>query len=246
LADAEADDLPHDKLSGWQGDFWKRLDPPRDPFTIARDLTPTIFEPGEQFQYSNPGIGMLVHALTAALKDSPQKDIRTLLRERVMRPIGVLDAEWSVGYNQTFTVDGLPVVAAWGGGNYTARAVARLGRLMLRQGNWEGRQLLSPEAVRLVTSDAGMPGPCGVGWWSNNKGECASLPTDAYWGAGAGHQTLLVVPSLKLIAVRNGGELAKRPKDVSGIDYARPTYKWLFEPLAEAITDRSSAAGSGN
>jgi CubicO group peptidase (beta-lactamase class C family) len=235
LADAEADGLSHDKLSGWQGDFWKRLEPPRDPFTISRDITPTIFEPGEQFQYSNPGIGMLMYALTAALKDAPQRDIRTLLRERVMRPIGVPDREWSAGYNQTFTVDGLALVAAWGGGNYTARAVARIGRLMLRQGNWEGKQLLSPEAVRLVTSDVGTPGPCGVGWWSNNEGVCARLPKDAYWGAGAGHQTLLVVPSLKLIAVRNGRELAKLPKDGADTDYARPTYKWLFEPLAEAI-----------
>ena len=114
-----------------------------------------LFEPGERFEYSNPGIGMLVYALTAALKDAPQKDIRTLLRERVMRPIGVPDAEWAIGYNQTFTVDGLPLVAAWGGANYTARAVARVGRLMLRQGDWEGKPLLSPNAVRLVTSDAG-------------------------------------------------------------------------------------------
>jgi CubicO group peptidase (beta-lactamase class C family) len=238
LADAESNSLPHEKLSGWQGDFWKRLDPPRDPFTISREITPAIYEQGKQFQYSNPGIGMLVYALTAALKDAPQKDIRALLRERVMRPIGVPDAEWSVGYKQTFTVDGLRLVAAWGGGNYTARAVARIGRLMLRQGNWEGQQLLSPEAVRLVTSDVGTPGPCGIGWWSNNEGACARLPKDAYWGAGAGHQTLLVVPSLKLIAVRNGRELDKLPKDGSDIDYAKPTYKWLFEPLMQAIADR--------
>jgi CubicO group peptidase (beta-lactamase class C family) len=236
LADAEADDLPHDKLSGWQGDFWKRLDPPRDPFTIARDITPVLFKPGERFEYSNPGIGMLAYALTAALKDAPQKDIRTLLRERVMRPIGVLDAEWSVGYNQTFTVDGLPVVAPWGGGNYTARAVARLGRLMLHQGNWEGTQLLSPEAVRLVISDAGLPGALGVGWWTNGKGRYADLPKDAFWGSGAGHQLVFVVPSLNLIAVRNGQVLAqKQPGD----EYRELSYTWFFQPLVDAITDRN-------
>ena len=119
---------------------------------------------------------MLGYALTAALKDAPQKDLRTLLRERVMQPIGVPAGEWSVGYNKTFTVAGLPLVAAWGGGGYAARAAARLGRLMLRQGNWEGQQLLSREAVRLVTSDAGTPGICGIGWWSNNEGDCASVP----------------------------------------------------------------------
>ena len=250
LADAEDQGLPHEKLTGWQGDFWKRLSPPRDPFSIARDVTTTLFEPGERFEYSNPGIGMLVYALTAALRDAPQKDIRALLRERVMGPIGVPDAEWSIGYNQTFTVDDLPLIAAWGGGNYTARAAARLGRLMLRQGDWEGRGLLSPGSVRAVTSDAGTPGPCGIGWWSNNDGHCACLPRDAYWGAGAGHQTLLVVPSLNLIAVRNGLELGPLPTAIAPVEYASPTFKWLFEPLMDAITNRAPpvtiGAGSGH
>src|SRR3954468_10833206 len=65
LADAEERELPHEKLSGWKGDFWKRLNPPNDPFTIARDLTPAVFSPGERIQYSNPAIGMMAYALTA-------------------------------------------------------------------------------------------------------------------------------------------------------------------------------------
>jgi hypothetical protein len=40
-------------LTGWKGDFWKRLDPPNDPFTIARDQTPVLFDPGAKLQYSN-------------------------------------------------------------------------------------------------------------------------------------------------------------------------------------------------
>jgi len=244
LADAEADGLPHEKLSGWAGDFWKRLDPPQDAFTIARDRTPMCFEPGEKFQYSNPGIAMLVYALSAALKDAPEKDLRTLLRERVMRPIGVPDAEWSVGYRKTYLVDGLPLVAAWGGGDYTARAAARVGRLMLRQGNWEGKQLLSPEAVRLVTADAGTPGNCGIGWWSNNEGVCAKVPKDAFWGSGAGHQVVLVVPSLKLIAVRNGETLAAVPPEPA--QFHSPLYHFLLEPLLEAVMDRSSAAAAAS
>ena len=59
LGDAESNGLPHDRLPGWMGDFWKRLDPPNDPFTIARDKVPVLFEPGMRLQYSNPGIGML-------------------------------------------------------------------------------------------------------------------------------------------------------------------------------------------
>jgi CubicO group peptidase (beta-lactamase class C family) len=59
IEDAEANGLPHEKLTGWKGDFWKRLAPPRDPFTLARDAAPVLFEPGEEMQYSNPGIAML-------------------------------------------------------------------------------------------------------------------------------------------------------------------------------------------
>jgi CubicO group peptidase (beta-lactamase class C family) len=259
LEDAEADSLPHDKLTGWKGDFWKRLDPPADPFSLARDRTALLFDPGEKFQYSNPGIGMLTYAVTAALRDAEQKDVRTLLRDRVMRPIGVKDDEWTIGYGSTFSVDGLPLVAAWGGGNFTARAVARVGRLMLRQGNWEGRVLLSLDAVRAITTDAGTPGHGGIGWWNNNEGRYPRIPKDAFWGSGAGHQVVLVIPSLDLVAVRNGESLG------DGEHHDRLNAV-LFEPLvaaaagppypqspvirdlvwAPATTIRRAAAGSDN
>lgn len=236
IEDAEAEQLPHDKLTGWKGDFWKRLDPPHDPFTVSRDLAPVLFEPGERLHYSNPGIAMLNYATTVALQQAPQQDIRTLLRDRVMRPIGVPDGEWSVGYGVTCVVDGFPLVGSWGGASYTARALARVGRLMIRQGNWEGRQLISREAVRQVTSDVGTPGNCGIGWWSNNERVYADVPRDAFWGSGAGHQVLFVVPSLNLIAVRNGDALAK----VGGapLDYHEPLRALLFEPVVEAVEAR--------
>jgi hypothetical protein len=53
-------------------------------------------------------------------------------------------------------------------------------------------------------------------------GRFPKLPRDAVWGAGAGDQHLIVVPSLKLIAVRNGAALGA---------------PW-FELLAAAVTNR--------
>ena len=35
IEDAEDGDKPHDKLTGWKGDFWKQLPVPDDPFTIG-------------------------------------------------------------------------------------------------------------------------------------------------------------------------------------------------------------------
>lgn len=204
-------------------------------FSISRDKTPQLFEPGARFQYSNPGIAMLGYAITASLRSQPNQDMRSLLRDRVMRPIGVADAEWSVGYGRTFEVDGLPLVAAWGGGGYTARAAARVGRLMLRKGNWNGKQILSPESVRQTTSDAGLPNGNGMGWWTNGQGLFPSLPKDAFWAAGAGHQVLLLVPSLNLICVRNGGRLEPTPAESA---YQAAMEQYLFAPLIGAVIDR--------
>jgi len=240
LSDSTTENVKHEEQPGWMGDFWKRLDPPRDPFTLARDEAPTLFAPGEKLQYSNPGIGMMTYCVTAAIREGEHKDIRTLLRERVMRLIGVPDAEWSVGYGKTFVVDGLPLVGTWGGGNYTPLATARIGRLVLREGNWEGRQILSGDAVRHVTGDAGLPGNCGMGWWTNGGERYNKLPKDAVWGAGAGDQLLLVVPSLNLIMVRNGETLAPGPGEalVLGVEGVRV----LHQELA-AAQDAGPGAG---
>jgi hypothetical protein len=126
-------------------------------------------------------------------------------------------------------------VAAWGGGNFTARAVARVGTLMLHEGAWRGRQILSKDAVRAITTDAGLPGHGAIGWWSNAEGKYPKLPRDAFWGSGAEHQVVLVVPSLKLVAVRNGGSLGESMEHHDMLNAS------LFTPLVEAIASGASA-----
>jgi CubicO group peptidase (beta-lactamase class C family) len=222
--------------TGWTGEFWRwrngKQRPPNDAFTISRDVAPVLFEPGTDFQYSNPGIAMLSYCVTASLKGSEHADVRTLLRERILRPIGVADRDWSCGYGLTEEVEGLPMVANWGGGSFTPRATARIGRLVLRRGDWDGKRLLSTAAVDAVANDAGLPGHCGMGWWTNGDHRYPDLPRDAVWGAGAGHQLLLVVPSLQLIAVRNGAALSNE-------EFTDAVVRRFFEPLVAAVTSRS-------
>ncbi len=235
IEDAEEDRLPHNQLTGWKGEFWSPGEPPHDSFTMARDAAPVTFEPGKGFAYSNPGLAMLTYCVTAALRDAPHKEIRSLLRDRIMRPLGVPDDDWSVGYGRAPVVDSLPLVGSWGGANYTARAVARVGQLMLHRGVWEGRQLMSEDAVNQITHDAGTPGHCGIGWWSNNDRQYPELPRDCFWGTGAGHQILFVAPSLNLVAVRNGEMLGPAAPEPDA--YHEPVRKYLFDPLVAAITD---------
>ncbi|RJP34524.1 MAG: class C beta-lactamase-related serine hydrolase [Candidatus Omnitrophota bacterium] len=236
IEDAEVAGMGHFESGGWKSRFWNKNP---DPFTISRDWAPMKFKPGTGFEYSNPGMAMLAYAVTAALQNSPHKDIRTLLRERIMRPIGVPDEEWNIGYGQTYEVNGRGMVANWGGGNYSARAVARVGRLMLRKGNWEGEQLIDSKWVEKVTADAETPdpfrgpgeGPCpraGLAWWVNSDGNLSKVPRDAFMGAGAGNQVLLVIPSLDLMAVRFGG-LMKEESFWGGLE------EFLFNPLMDAI-----------
>ncbi|MHC4229294.1 MAG: serine hydrolase domain-containing protein, partial [Planctomycetota bacterium] len=239
IEDAEQDDIPHTELPGWKGGFWRK-DP--DPFTLSRDKAPIVFTPGAKYAYSNPGMAMLSYAVTASLRNAKHIDVRTLLREHIMRPIGAKDSEWSIGYGKTYDVDGLKLVPNWGGGSYTARAVARVGRLMLRKGNWQGKQLIERRWVERVLQYAGTALPdrppgnpqpgCGLGWYTNFDAVWPKVPRDAFAGAGAGNQVLLVVPSLNLIVVRNGGNLYDAAK---GEGFWGGLEKHLFDPMMDAL-----------
>jgi CubicO group peptidase (beta-lactamase class C family)/predicted GH43/DUF377 family glycosyl hydrolase len=221
LDDAESDDLPHERLTGWKGDFWKRLPVPSDPFTLARDRTEMLFEPGQRLHYSNPGIAMLGWCVTAAIQDGPHKDLRTLLRERVMRPIGIADREWSVGYHGTFEVDGLPLVATWGGATITPRATARLGRLVLREGDWDGR-LDTRFAGGLAIFDAPQPwGPWTTAYyteaWDVGPGDTASFPTK--WMSPDGQTLTLVFSGEDAFSVRRARlRVALPPRPAAALD----------------------------
>jgi len=213
-----------------------------DPFSIAIHQAPVRFPPGTGYAYSNPGFAALAYAVTASLQGAPQSDIRTLLKERIMDPIGVPESDWFIGYGKAYEVDGTKLYANWGGGEYTARAVARIGRLMLRKGDWEGRQLVKAAWAEKAVSYAGTPRPDrppgnpqpapGLGWWTNCDGVWPSLPRDAFAGAGAGNQVLLVIPCRDLIVVRNG-ELLGDPSQGEG--FWGGLEKYLFNPLMDAF-----------
>jgi CubicO group peptidase (beta-lactamase class C family) len=229
----------HMALPTWKGGFWRK-EP--DPFSLSRDEAPIVFEPGTKYAYSNPGLAMLSYCITAAIAPLPQKDVRSLLKDRVMDVIGVSEDEWAVGYGQTYTVNGLPLVANWGGGSFSPRATARVGRLMLRRGEWEGHQLIPEKIVDQMVAYAETPLPdrpdgnpqpgSGLGWWTNLDGVWPNIPRDAYGGAGAGNQHLLVIPSLDLIVVRNGGKLGQ---ESWGEGFWGGAEKYIFDPVVDAI-----------
>ena len=161
-------DCPHDRLTGWKGDFWKRLPPPHDPFTLARDRAPVLDVPARGSGTATPAWRCSATASRRASGARDDTDLRSLLKRRIMGPLGVPDAEWSVGYGTTTTVDGLPLVATWGGGSYSPNAVARVGRLLLHRGGLGRHAAARPDRRGDGhSSHSGMPGHSGLGWWVN-------------------------------------------------------------------------------
>src|SRR5262249_55412632 len=162
-------------------------------------------------------------------------DIRAVLRDRVLRPLGVPDEAWSIGYGKAAHVDGMDLWANWGGGAFTPRATARIGEWMMHGGRWGDKALVREAVIRQAGPYTGMPLPSrsrgpfdpgsGLCWYTNFDMVWPAVPRDAFAGAGAQHEVLLVVPSLDLIVVRNGGALA--PGDDDG-DFWRAVYQHLF------------------
>ena len=90
----------------------------------------------------------------------------------------------------------------------SARDWARLGNLYLQDGVWQGKRLLPEGFVKFVSTLA----PAwaadnrpiyGGFFWLNGDGRYP-VPKDAYYMAGAGGQTTLIIPSHDLVVVRLG------------------------------------------
>ena len=89
----------------------------------------------------------------------------------------------------------------------TARDMARFGLLFLREGNWQGRQLIPRDRVKASTtsySDARGNGGYGYMWWVATNGvhlPAVRLPEGTYSARGFGGHYILVVPKFDLVIV---------------------------------------------
>lgn len=235
---------PQGLLDGWKRTY---LDHPEERFHMAIGTAPVLHPPGTRYSYSGVGFYALAYAVSASLKGSPQQDVRTLLRERIMEPMGIPDDDWRLSYGASYQVDGMTLYAMGSGARYTARAVGRMGELMLDHGRWGDRTLLDssliarglePASAQLDPDSAGQvqaPVAAAGGWWLNVRGSWPEVPRDAFAGMGAEHEAVLVVPSLDLVMVRLGKALSPDPERfISGFR------DQLFDPLMHAVIGPSS------
>ena len=85
----------------------------------------------------------------------------------------------------------------------SARDLARFGLLLLREGRWQERQIISVEWVRESTasySQRGIDGGYGYMWWIANS-DYQGIPSGAYAASGYGGHTLEILPDLNTVIV---------------------------------------------
>jgi CubicO group peptidase (beta-lactamase class C family) len=90
----------------------------------------------------------------------------------------------------------------------SARDWARLGNLYLQDGLWNGERILPEGYATFVSTlapawEADKRPIYGGFFWINGTGEFP-VPRDAYFMAGAGGQTTMIIPSHQLVVVRMG------------------------------------------
>lgn len=152
--------------------------------------------PGQDFDYVSGNTQLLGAVLDRVL--APQgKTVTMYLQEKLWGPLGMeYDASWSIdrrqnGIEKTFCCL-----------NARARDFAKFGRLYLKEGNWQGRQLVPVEWVRksvAIDTTQGSSDIYQYQWWINQPGK-------GYQAIGILGQYIYVLPEKEVIIVRLGSK----------------------------------------
>lgn len=99
------------------------------------------YEPGKVFEYQS----INTQVLAFILEKATSKGIQELMQERLWKPLGAeSDALWSLDNDKN--IKAFCCISA------TALDFAKLGRLYLNGGNWEGKQLVSKRWIDITTN----------------------------------------------------------------------------------------------
>jgi CubicO group peptidase (beta-lactamase class C family) len=161
-------------------------------------------EPGALWQYNGGG----VIALGSAIASATKTPLYAYARERLFTPLGITGQYWYVsGYDTT--------VHTGGGLNMRALDLARIGYLVLHEGQWNDRQIVSREWIARSTAPitlrnsslGGVTTDYGMLWWMvpiNAAMSTADVNNRVIMASGNMNQFLFVVPSLDLVVVNTG------------------------------------------
>lgn len=146
-------------------------------------------EPGTKFEYQSGATQLLGFAVRKAVNE-PLADY---LSQKIWIPLGMQEkANWTIdeyGMEKSFCCI-----------HSNARDFAKLGFLLLNDGNFNGRQILLPAFVEEMRTPTELSkGAYGMGLWINNDAK-----NPHYYFRGLYGQYIIVVPKYQLVIVRTG------------------------------------------
>ncbi|MEM6441611.1 MAG: serine hydrolase [Pseudomonadota bacterium] len=199
--------------SEWEGELWGKP----DWVDHNRDLNAKPGEPdrkGQKRALERPGAfweynDVRVNRLALALMRVFRRPLPDVLRERIMDPIGASDGWVWHGYENSWVeIDGRRMQsvsggAHWGGGLWISTLDhARVGRLMLQGGVWDGRRLLSEAWIEACRTPCALNPGYGYLWWLNTDGASAlAASPESFFFKGVGANIVWVDPPRDLVAV---------------------------------------------
>ncbi|WDE99138.1 serine hydrolase [Lentisphaera profundi] len=173
------------------------------------ELTAPITEDSKTFKYQGSDPSMAMQVLEAVVPGSA----KGFIKSELLIPMGIKNYGWQDD------ISGLPKSAA--GSSFRSRDMLKMGMLILQEGQWQGKQLIPTEFIKVATSaiDVNEQRSYGYFWWGhdvqigNNTYLCKS-------GRGAGGQFILMFPEIELIIISTahnkgmGKMLSEAPKRV--------------------------------
>jgi CubicO group peptidase (beta-lactamase class C family) len=143
------------QTSDWQGTLWDRPDWADRPVgkTLEEQKNRQLYEPGTHFKYND----VRVNVMSLAALQVIRRPLPEVLREEIMEPIGASSTWRWYGYENSWVeLDGQKIQSVsggghWGGGLFiNSYDMARFGYLMLRNGKWKDRQIVSEKWIQMA------------------------------------------------------------------------------------------------
>ncbi len=189
-------------------------DPRNDAFQLFISEDPVAFvlrkdvvdPPGSTYRYSS-GTTVLLGEI---IRRSTGQSVSAFAEEHLFRPLGITSYRWAGCLRAPETT------SASGGLYLRPRDMAKIGQLMLQDGVWNGRRVLSSDWVRRSVKmavplfDRGGPYGYGYQWKLGRSGGFAS-----FYAAGWGGQYIVVLPELNIVFVQTGGWYAGERSPIS-------------------------------
>ena len=156
---------------------------------------PIVAKPGTQFNYNGGGTAVLADIVTRAT----ETPLRDFARTTLFEPLGIHEWEW--------VADPWRRPLAFAGLRMRPRDVAKIGRMVLAHGEWQGRQVVPADWVAESLRPhiaAGDGLGYGYQWWTGTIDRAGKTLA---WRAGFGNggQRLFIVPELDLTVVITAG-----------------------------------------